>query len=187
MYEICAGAQALPPAQGPPRAVDLLLAGYTTLTTAGHGAAASANLADGFAAMGVRGAIVPLFVRDVLHRSVLWTGIGFLAFAALNAVALLPGGKAADAPGRRPVIIASTALFVLSSIGAALSPNILFLLTCRVIQGCSAGGGVVVAVVVIQRAEPGGGVGAAAGVLLQRTVSKCGVGTTTINVVQAVG
>src|SRR5215472_8677253 len=37
-------------------------------------AAASANLADGFAAVGVRAAIVPLFVRDVLHRSAVWTG-----------------------------------------------------------------------------------------------------------------
>ena len=57
-------------------------------------AAASANLADGFAAVGVRSAIVPLFVRDVLHRSAVWTGIGFLVFAALNAVMLLPGGRA---------------------------------------------------------------------------------------------
>ena len=39
-------------------------------------AAASANLADGFAALGVRGALVPLFVREVLHRSAVWTGSG---------------------------------------------------------------------------------------------------------------
>ncbi|HLH59173.1 MAG TPA: MFS transporter, partial [Streptosporangiaceae bacterium] len=69
-------------------------------------AAASANLADGFTAMGVRSAIVPLFVRSVLHRSALWTGIGFLVFAALNATTLLPGGWAADRLGRRPVLIA---------------------------------------------------------------------------------
>ena len=58
-------------------------------------AAASATFADGFAAIGVRSAIVPLFVRDVLHQSAIWTGVGFLLFAALNAAALLPGGWAA--------------------------------------------------------------------------------------------
>jgi MFS family permease len=68
-------------------------------------AAASANLADGFAALGVRGALVPLFVREVLHRSAVWTGIGFLLFAALNGAALVPGGRVADTLGRRPVVI----------------------------------------------------------------------------------
>ena len=73
-------------------------------------AAASANLADGFAVLGVRGALVPLFVREVLHRSAVWTGIGFLLFAALNGAALLPGGRLADRLGRRPVLIAGCAI-----------------------------------------------------------------------------
>ncbi len=77
-------------------------------------AAASANLADGFAALGVRGALVPLFVREVLHRSEVWTGIGFLLFAALNGIALLPAGRLADTLGRRPVIIAGC---VISAVG----------------------------------------------------------------------
>jgi MFS family permease len=80
-------------------------------------AAASANLADGFAALGMRGALVPLFVREVLHRSALWTGIGFLLFAALNGAALIPGGRLADSVGRRPVIVAGCAV---SAIGMAM-------------------------------------------------------------------
>jgi MFS transporter, DHA1 family, multidrug resistance protein len=68
-------------------------------------AAASASFAEGFAALGVRGAIIPLFVRDSLHRSATWTGIGFLLFAAMNAAALIPGGRTADLLGRRPVIV----------------------------------------------------------------------------------
>jgi len=38
------------------------------LRSRAYRAAAAANLADGFAVLGVRGAIVPLFVRDALHR-----------------------------------------------------------------------------------------------------------------------
>jgi DHA1 family multidrug resistance protein-like MFS transporter len=80
-------------------------------------AAAAANLADGFAALGVRGAIVPLFVREVLHRSPVWTGVGFVVFAALNGAALLPGGRVADTIGRRPVIVCGC---VMSAAGLVL-------------------------------------------------------------------
>jgi DNA-binding CsgD family transcriptional regulator len=40
MHEICEAAQALPPVEGQPRVVDLLLDGLTLLSTAGHAAAA---------------------------------------------------------------------------------------------------------------------------------------------------
>jgi DHA1 family multidrug resistance protein-like MFS transporter len=83
-------------------------------------AAASANLADGFAALGVRGALVPLFVREVLHRPAIWTGIGFLLFAALNGAALLPGGRVADTLGRRPVIIVGCAVSAVGMVMLAL-------------------------------------------------------------------
>ena len=73
-------------------------------------AAAAANLADGFSNVGVRAAIIPLFVHAVLHKSPIWTGIGFGVFTALNGVVLLPGGRLADTLGRRPVIVAGCAI-----------------------------------------------------------------------------
>ena len=88
------------------RPVRSLMALARALRSRAFRAAASATFADGFGPIGVRSAIVPLFVRDILHRSAFWTGIGFLAFAALNAAALLPGGSSADAFGRRPVVLA---------------------------------------------------------------------------------
>jgi MFS family permease len=75
------------------------------LRSRAYQAAAAANLADGFAVLGVRSAIVPLFVHYVLHRSPTWTGIGFGIVAAVNAATLLPAGWAADGIGRRPVIV----------------------------------------------------------------------------------
>jgi MFS family permease len=65
----------------------------------------------------MRGALVPLFVQEVLHRSAVWTGIGFLLFAALNGAALLPGGRVADTLGRRPVIMAGC---VVSAVGMVM-------------------------------------------------------------------
>ena len=87
-------------------------------------AAAGANLADGFAALGVRSAIVPLFVRDVLHRSAIWTGIGFLVVGVLNAAALLPGGRLADRFGRRPVIVSGCLVSAGGMVMLALVPGL---------------------------------------------------------------
>jgi MFS family permease len=94
------------------------------LRSRAYRAAASANLADGFAVMGVRSAIVPLFVGDVLHRSATWTGIGFLVVAALNAATLLPGGRLADTIGRRPVIVAGCLISGASMMMLALLPGL---------------------------------------------------------------
>jgi MFS family permease len=94
------------------------------LRSRAYRAAAAATFADGFAAMGVRSAIVPLFVRAVLHRSAVWTGIGFLAFAALNAVAVLPAGRAADVLGRRPVAVTGCAATACGLLVLAFLPGL---------------------------------------------------------------
>jgi MFS transporter, DHA1 family, multidrug resistance protein len=102
-------------------------------------AAAAANLADGFAAVGVRSAIVPLFVRDALHRSAVWTGIGFLVVAVLNAAALLPAGWAADRLGRRPVIVAGCSVSAAGLVMLALLPGLWGYLTALAVLGLGSG------------------------------------------------
>ena len=102
-------------------------------------AAASANLADGFAALGVRGALVPLFVREVLHRSAVWTGIGFLLFAVLNGAALVPGGRVADSLGRRPVVIAGCAVSAVGMVMLALLPGPWAFLAALAVAGFGSG------------------------------------------------
>ena len=102
-------------------------------------AEASANLADGFAALVVRGALVPLFVRDVLHRSVVWTGIGFLLFAALNGAALLPGGRVADTLGRRPVMVVGCAFAAVRMVMLALLPGLGAFLAALAVAGFGSG------------------------------------------------
>jgi len=102
-------------------------------------AAASANLADGFAALGVRGALVPLFVREILHRSAVWTGIGFLLFAALNGAALLPGGRLADTLGRRPVMIAGCVISAVGMVILALVPGPWAYLAALAVAGFGSG------------------------------------------------
>ena len=125
-----------PPARPPARSLATLGRAVRNRTWQ---AAASANLADGFAALGVRGALVPLFVREVLHRSAVWTGIGFLLFAVLNGAALLPGGRAADTLGRRPVVIAGCVISAVGMVMLALLPGPCAFLAALAIAGFGSG------------------------------------------------
>jgi MFS family permease len=68
-------------------------------------AAAGVNLAENWAAIGVRAALVPLLVVEVLHRSPVWTGIGLTVFTAANILTLTLGSRLADRRGRRPLML----------------------------------------------------------------------------------
>jgi len=74
------------------------------LRSRAYRAALAAQLADSWAVLGVRSALVPLFVVEGLHASPVWTGVGFVVVAAVNTVVLLPAGRLADSAGRRPVL-----------------------------------------------------------------------------------
>jgi len=69
-------------------------------------AACVTNAADSWAVLGVRSALVPLFVAEALHRSTVVTGLGFVVFTAGNVVTLVLGGRVVDRRGRRPVLLA---------------------------------------------------------------------------------
>jgi MFS transporter, DHA1 family, multidrug resistance protein len=66
------------------------------------------------------------------------------------AVMCLFHGALSDSLGRRPVILWGVAIFTLASVGCALSQNIGMLLFFRVLQGVSAGAGIVVSRAVIR-------------------------------------
>jgi MFS family permease len=120
-----------------PRESLAVLAG--ALRSRAYRAVAAVNLADGFAVLGVRGAIIPLFVRDSLHRSAAWTGIGFLVFAALNGAALLPAGRVADTLGRRPVMTAGCAISAAGLLLLAVLPGPWAYLGALAIAGAGSG------------------------------------------------
>jgi MFS family permease len=73
-------------------------------------AACLANFASGWASLGVRSALIPILVVEVLHRAELWTGIAFAIAAVAQTLALGPAGKFVDTVGRRPAIVGAYAL-----------------------------------------------------------------------------
>ena len=102
-------------------------------------AAAAANLADGFAVIGVRSAIVPLFVKEVLDKPPTWTGIGFGVVATLNGAMLLPAGRFADTVGRRPVIVTGCLGSAAGMATLAFAPGLWGFLTAMAALGISSG------------------------------------------------
>jgi MFS family permease len=68
-----------------------------------------ANFATGWSAFGLRIALVPLFISDVMGRSVGVIGGVLAAFAAGNALAVIPSGYLSDRMGRRTLLIVGLA------------------------------------------------------------------------------
>jgi DHA1 family bicyclomycin/chloramphenicol resistance-like MFS transporter len=66
------------------------------------------------------------------------------------AFASLFHGPLSDAFGRRPVVIAGMIVYTIGSIGCALAPNYEFLIAARILQGATAGVGMVIGRAVIR-------------------------------------
>jgi MFS family permease len=102
-------------------------------------AALLANLADSWAAMGVRNTLVPLFVVESLNRGTGWVGVGFALVAATNAAVLMPAGRIADDRGRRPVIVVGCVLSAVAMVLLAVAPDIVGYVIAMLVFGVGSG------------------------------------------------
>ncbi len=73
-------------------------------------AALTQAFGQGWQSFGVRNALVPVVVVEILYRDATWTGIAFAVAAVVQTLALGPVGTFVDKVGRRPVMV--TAGFV---------------------------------------------------------------------------
>jgi MFS family permease len=69
--------------------------------------------------LGVRSTLVPLLVVQGLDLAPGWIGAAFTVAALVQAVLLLPAGRAVDTVGRRPTLVAGGAITALSLVGLA--------------------------------------------------------------------
>jgi MFS family permease len=82
----------------------------TALRDKAYQAALTVNTGTGWAIFGTRSSLIPLFVVEALHRGTIWTGVGLLVGSVTDACLLYPVGKVADQIGRRPLLLAATAM-----------------------------------------------------------------------------
>jgi len=105
----------------------------TPLSTAmgkpAYRAALAGNFAIGFSLFGVRSTVVPLLVVQGLSLGPGWIGAAFTLGAAVQALLLLPAGRAVDEIGRRPTLVAGALLTAaaLALLAAATGPVSLLL------------------------------------------------------------
>jgi len=117
------------------------------LRSKAYQAALGTNLISGFVSFGLRSSVVPLFVVEGLARGASLSGFGFLAAAAVQAVALLPAGRLADTQGRRKALmlgsVATLAGMVLltasdlavNTLGTAGAIGVVLFLASMAVQG----------------------------------------------------
>jgi MFS family permease len=101
-------------------------------------AACLVNLGQGWSSFGVRSALVPVLVVEVLHRSTSWTGIAFTCAAVVQTLAVGPAGRFVDTVGRRPAMILGTLLASAAIFTVAFAPNIGVLIAVLCVYGVSA-------------------------------------------------
>jgi len=101
-------------------------------------AALLANFASGWASMGVRSALIPILVVEMLHEDELWTGVAFAIAAVVQTISLAPAGKFVDTVGRRPAIIGSYAVAAVVLMAIPFSGSIWVLIALLCVFGVAA-------------------------------------------------
>ncbi len=101
-------------------------------------AACLANLAQGWASFGVRSALIPVLVVEVLREPTASTGLAFAAAAVVQTIALAPAGRFVDTVGRRPAIIGAYAVGAVCMLAIPFAPSIWVLTALLCLYGVAA-------------------------------------------------
>ncbi|MGH3930989.1 MAG: MFS transporter [Pseudonocardiaceae bacterium] len=102
-------------------------------------AALASNFANGWAVFGVRVALVPLFVVEVLHRAESLAGVALSVFAAGNVALLMVSGKIADSLGRRPPVLVGLVVTGAATIWLGFTDGVPEFLLATLIAGLGTG------------------------------------------------
>lgn len=96
------------------------------------------NFATGWSVFGLRMAIIPLFVSDVLGRGPRMTGLTLAVFAIGNVLVVMPSGYLSDRIGRRVLLIGGLLACSVATVGLGVASSLtLFLITAGVAGAAS--------------------------------------------------
>ncbi|MFC8531739.1 MFS transporter [Nocardia sp. NPDC057227] len=97
------------------------------------------NFCNGAAVFGVRMALVPLLVVEVLGQEPSMAGITLTVFAAGNAVVLFTSGRLSDRFGRKPFLVLGSFICAVGTGGLALADTVPLLLITSFVAGIGSG------------------------------------------------
>jgi ACDE family multidrug resistance protein len=97
------------------------------------------NFATGWSVFGLRIALVPLFVTEVLHRGPRTAGLALAVFAAGNVAAVIPSGYLSDRLGRKTLLVIGLAVSGVATALVGLTSSLTSFLAGAVVAGAAAG------------------------------------------------
>jgi MFS family permease len=115
------------------------LAVRTALRNRAYRAALLSNFATGWSAFGLRIALVPLFVVEVLDRGAGTAGLALAVFAIGNVAAVIPSGYLSDRMGRRVLLIVGLTAAGLSTVAVGLTEGLPSFLVTASVAGFATG------------------------------------------------
>jgi MFS transporter, ACDE family, multidrug resistance protein len=111
----------------------------TALQHRAYRSALASNFATGWAVFGLRMAVVPLFVSDVLGRGPRVIGLTLALFAVGNVAVVLPSGYLSDRIGRRLLLIGGLLASGVATIALGASSSVSIFLVVSCLAGAASG------------------------------------------------
>lgn len=102
-------------------------------------AALASNFATGWAVMGVRVALIPLFVIAILDRSAAVAAVSLAVFAVGNASVLAAAGRSSDVRGRKPFVVVGLVVSGLGTAAIGLTANLPLFMIASFVAGVGSG------------------------------------------------
>jgi MFS family permease len=111
----------------------------TALGNPAYRAALFSNFATGWSAFGLRIALVPLFVVDVLGGGTGMAGVALATFAIGNVSAVIPSGYLSDHVGRRKLLIVGLAVSAVATAAVGFTTSVPVFMVAAFITGMATG------------------------------------------------
>lgn len=112
---------------------------WVALRNSAYRAALFSNFATGWSAFGLRIALVPLFVVEVLGRGAGMAGLALATFAIGNVSAVIPSGYLSDRIGRRKLLICGLTVSAASTVLVGFTTSLPLFLIAAYVTGAATG------------------------------------------------
>ncbi len=101
-------------------------------------AAMVANLANGFSSFGLRVALIPLFVIEVLNGDPRLASLGFLVAAIMQALMLWPAGRVSDLSSRKAAMLVGSFLLIVGLLFIIINESKMIYFVSMALMGAAA-------------------------------------------------
>lgn len=118
---------------------ELVVTVWVALRHRAYRSALFSNFATGWSVMGLRTALMPLFVTEVLARGPAMAGVALSTFAVGNVSAVVPSGRLSDRVGRRALLISGLLVAGVATVWVGFASSLALFLVGTFVAGVASG------------------------------------------------